>query len=100
MPALVAGASDLDGARANQRSVAGDDRDLAAGDQSLQTLVEPGDHAVLVGVDGFEVNSLERRRNSELAGLPDRVGDLTRVPQGLGRDASAVQERAADLVLF
>ncbi|CAM5365545.1 hypothetical protein STENM327S_00012 [Streptomyces tendae] len=74
--------------------------DLAGGDQTLQPLVQAGDHLVLVLVHAGHVDALEGRLDTELLALAGLVGDLARVQQGFGRNATVVQAGAAELVLL
>ena len=73
---------------------------FARADQALQALVEPADHAVLVGVDAGHVDADQLGLDAELLGLAGLVGDLAGVQQRLGRDAAPVQAGAAELVLL
>ena len=66
----------------------------------VQALEQPGDDAVLVGVDAGHVDAVERRADAELLGLAGGVGDLGRVQQRLGGDAADVQAGAAELALL
>src|SRR5437764_999015 len=81
-------------------SLALDQRHLVGLHEALKPLVEPGDNAVLVRVDGLHVDAVERGLYAELPALARRVGDLAGVQQRLGRDAATVQAGAADLVLL
>ncbi|CPU65290.1 Uncharacterised protein [Mycobacteroides abscessus] len=73
-----------------------DVRDAARGDESLETLVQTGDDAVLVRVDSRHVDALERAAHAELRALAGAVGELGRVEQRLGGDAPVVQAGAAE----
>jgi hypothetical protein len=90
----------IDGGRGGQAALALDVRHLARGDQTLQALVQARDDVVLVLVDGRHVDALEGGLHTELLALAGLVGDLTRVQQGLGGDASVVQAGTADLALL
>jgi hypothetical protein len=98
LPAGHPAPGDVHGVGRDQPTFALDVGDVLAGDQALQTLVQPGDHAVLVLVHPGDIDRVECGADAELLALPGRVGDLGRVQQGLGRDATAVQTGAAQLV--
>src|SRR3712207_3249608 len=98
--ALVGLPVDRDGGGGDQSALTLHVVDLAALDQALQALVEPGDDAVLVAVDAVHVDAGQRGLDAELLALAGQVGDLAGVQQGLGGDATAVQAGAADLVLL
>ncbi len=100
MAALDALAVHIDGGGGGQPAGALDVRHLAGGDQTLQALVQTGDHAVLVLVDPGDVDALEGGLHTELLALAGLVGDLTGVQQSLGGNATPVQAGAADLVLL
>src|SRR5690606_31601618 len=88
------------GARSDQPTGALDDGDAAAAHQAAQTLVQPRDDAVLVGVQRGDVDAVEGGPDAELGAVARGVGDLGGVEQGLGRDAADVQAGAAELVLL
>jgi hypothetical protein len=88
--ALVAGAVDLDRVRGDQAPGAFDISDLASLDQPLQTLVQPADDAVLVRVDGLEVDTVQCDLHAELFCLARQVSHFARVQQRLGRYAASV----------
>ena len=48
----------------------------------------------------IDIDALEGRGDAELSCGAGGVGDLSRMQQGLGRDASAMQTGAADRVLI
>ncbi len=98
--ALDALTVDIDGGGGGEPALALDVGDLAGGDQTLQALVQTGDHLVLVLVHARHVDALEGRLDAELLALAGLVGDLARVEQGLGGDAAVVQAGAAKLVLL
>lgn len=98
--ALDALAVDVDGGGGGEPPLTLDVVHLAGCDQTLESLVQARDHAVLVLVDGRYVDALEGGLDAELLALAGLVGDLARVEQGLGGDASSVQAGAADLVLL
>jgi hypothetical protein len=66
-------------------------------DRAHQSLVQPVDDLVLVGIDTAHVDALEPGADTERLGLVRVVGDLRRMQQGLGGDAAAVQAGATDL---
>jgi hypothetical protein len=90
--------ADLHGVLGHEPAQALDQLDLVRLDQALQPLVEPLDHAVLVGVDAHHVDALERGADPETGPLASVVGDLGRVQEGFGGDAAVVQAGPADLV--
>lgn len=98
--ALDALAVDIDGGRRRQPALTLDVVHLPGGDEPLEALVQAGDHAVLVLVHPGDVDALEGGLHTELLALAGLVGDLARVQQGLGGDASPVQAGTADLVLL
>lgn len=98
--ALDALSAHVDGGRGGQAALTLDVRHLAGGDEPLKALVQPRDDTVLVLVDGGDVDALEGGLDAELLALAGLVGDLARVQQGLGGDATPVQAGAADLVLL
>jgi hypothetical protein len=100
VPADVPGAADLDRVRCDQATLTLNHRDPATLDQPGEALEQPGDDAVLVGVDPGHVDAVERRPDPELLRLAGRVGDLCGVQQRLGGDAADVQAGAADLALL
>lgn len=100
MAALDALSVDIDGGRRRQPPLTLDVVDLPGGDKPLEALVQAGDHAVLVLVHPGDVDALEGGLHTELLALAGLVGDLARVQQGLGGDASPVQAGTADLVLL
>ena len=69
------------------------DEGLEPGPHPLDDLVAPGGHRRVV--DG----RLARQDDAVVLGVADAVGEGRRFEQGLGRDAAAMQARAADLVL-
>jgi hypothetical protein len=77
-------------ARAHEASFAFNHRDVSALDEALESAVQPGDDAVLVGVDAGHVDAVQGGLHPELLALPGEVGHLTGMKQGLGRDAAAV----------
>ena len=83
-----------------QPTLAIDHVDLAAGNQPGQALPEPGDHLVLTGIHGRHADAVQGALNAKRGALPGLVGDLGRVQQRLGGDATAVQAGAADLVFL
>src|SRR5580658_1335729 len=76
------------------------DLDLAAREQSLQTLEQPVDNLVFVDVHGWHVDPVEAGDNAEVARVPGQISDLGGVQQRLGRYAATVQAGAANLVLL
>lgn len=98
--ALDALAVHIDGGGGGELALTLDVVHLAGCDQTLESLVQARDHAVLVLVDGGYVDALEGGLDAELLALAGLVGDLARVEQGLGGDATSVQAGAADLVLL
>src|SRR3954451_2990602 len=86
--------------RAGHPTLALDDVDPAALDQTGQTLEEAGDDLVLVGIDPGHVDALEGGRHSELVGLPGLVRDLRCVEQRLGRDAADMEAGTAEVALL
>ena len=92
--------ADLDGVRGDEAALAFDEGDAARLDESLQALELARDDALAVLRHRRDVDALERRADAELRGLAGVVGDLGGVQQRLRRDASAVQARAAELVLL
>ena len=101
--ALVALPVDLDRGRADQPAHALDVGDLAALHQALQALVEPGDDAVLVLVDGRHVDALEAssgRRTARSRGRSRRPRPRAAAPwsgcsRGAGRCRRACPSRPA-----
>ena len=85
---LVAGAVDLDRVGRDEASAALDHGDAALLDQTGQAFVQPGDDAILVGVDLFDVDALERGAHPDLLALPGGVG-------GAHRDQQRAQPLAA-----
>ncbi|CAM5356820.1 hypothetical protein STENM327S_01355 [Streptomyces tendae] len=100
LAALDTLAAHVDGGGGGEPALTLDVGDLAGGDQTLQPLVQAGDHLVLVLVHAGHVDALEGRLDTELLALAGLVGDLARVQQGFGRNATVVQAGAAELVLL
>ena len=78
-----------------------DPRHLVLRDQRLHA----GPHALDDGIaSGGELGVVDLRLTGqvqpEVLGMPDTVGECSRLEQGLGRDAAAMQACAADLVLI
>ena len=97
---VLAGLADADLLRAVEAAAAVDpghlvlvDERLEPGPHPLHDLVAPGGHLGVVD-DG-----LAGERQAEVLGVADLVGEGGRLEQRLGRDAAAVEARAADLVL-
>jgi hypothetical protein len=96
----VAPTGHLDRVLADQLALAGHHGDvLVVREQAGETLVQAGDDTVLVRVHPRHVDADQLGLDAELLALPGLLGDLGRVQQRLGRDAAAVQARAAQLGL-
>src|SRR5690606_2161377 len=96
----VAGAFHVDGGAADEGPGALHVVDLVGLRESLQSLVQPRDHRILVLVDTGDVDAVEHGLDAELFAVPRRVGDLGGVEQRLGRNAASMQAGAAQLVLL
>jgi hypothetical protein len=96
----VAGAVDLHRVGCDKSALALDDGDAGSLEQSGQAAEHAVDNAVLVLVDARHVDALEGRADAEVAAVAGVVGDLARMEQRLGGNASAVQAGAAQLVPF
>ena len=83
-----------------EAALAGDDGDAAGLDEALEALVLLRDDALAVGADAGRVDALECGADADGRRIAGDLGDLGRVQQRLGRDAAAVQARAAHLVLL
>jgi len=100
VPTLVGHPVDRDLVDTGQLALTLDQGDAAGLDQTGQAAVQTTDDLVLVLVDTGHVDCVERGPDTELLAGPHRVGDLTRVQQGLGRNTAVVQAGAAELVFL
>ncbi len=80
--------------------VPGDDRDLAALQQRLETRREAVDDVLLAGLRRAELERGGGGDHPELGRAADGAQHLGRLEQLLGRDAAAVQAGAADPLLL
>src|SRR3569833_880085 len=86
--------------RADEADLALDDRDALGLAQAGEARHRGAADLVLVGVHARQVDAVETRLDAEGGRLTCLVGDLGGVQQRLGRDAAAVEARAAQLVLL
>ena len=98
--AVLGGLEDADLLRPVEAAAAGDPGHLVLVDQGL----EPGPHPLhdLVAAGGHlrvVDDGLAGERQAEVLGVADVLGEGGRLEQRLGRDAAAMEARAADLVL-
>src|SRR4029079_19288212 len=97
--AVLAGLADADLVRPVAAAATLDPRHLVLRDQRLHA----GPHALDDGIaSGGELGVVDLRLTgqvqAEVLGMPDTVGECSRLEQGLGRDAPAMEACAADLV--
>jgi hypothetical protein len=91
---------DRDRPGAREHAGTREESDATGVDQSRQTLEESGDHTVLIGIDGRQIDPGKGGQHPKLGGRLCRVGDLGGMQQSLGGDAPHVQARAADAILL